>query len=494
MKILHLGKYYPLKGGMEKAVLDIVEEFSGRGIQCDLLCVSTAEPGVVELNDYARIYATAAVCHANSVSISPSMIPMLRRICDQYDIIHVHCPNPMATLALYLSGYKGKVVVHWHSDILRRRISLKFYLPLQSWLIRRADVIVGTSPVYLEQSPFLQKEKAKLRTIPLGVSPVHPHPDGVRAIRERYAGRKIVFALGRLIAYKGFNHLIEAAALLPDDYVVLIGGTGPLSGQLAAQIEAAGIGHKAVLLGYIPAEAVDNYYGACDVFCLSSIWKTEAFGMVQIEAMSCAKPVVATNIPGSGVPWVNAHGVSGLNVEPENPAALAKAIVEITASDAVYEQFCERAAQRYASLFTKERMMREYHALYASLMEPEASLADVQFHPIADGVGRLSPAMETSGRPDNEKKALKIKEGLSLRRLRDKYMVVDSNSDNVNMASVYSLNEAAALLWQKLEHDDCTRSELIELLCSIYDVNVETAANDVERQLEEWSAYGLLEA
>ena len=89
---------------------------------------------------------------------------------------------------------------------------------------------------------------------------------------------------------------------------------------------------------------------------------------------------------------------------------------------------------------------------------------------------------------------MKIKEGLSLRRLRDKYMVVDSNSDNVNMASVYSLNEAAALLWQKLEHDDCTRSELIELLCSIYDVNVETAANDVERQLEEWSAYGLLEA
>ena len=71
MKILHLGKYYPLKGGMEKAVLDIVEEFSGRGIQCDLLCVSTAEPGVVELNDYARIYATAAVCHANSVGFTP---------------------------------------------------------------------------------------------------------------------------------------------------------------------------------------------------------------------------------------------------------------------------------------------------------------------------------------------------------------------------------------------------------------------------------------
>lgn len=94
MKILHLGKYYPLKGGMEKAVLDIVEEFSGRGIQCDLLCVSTAEPGVVRLNDCARIYATAAVCHANSVSIAPSMIPMLRRICDQYDIIPRALPQP----------------------------------------------------------------------------------------------------------------------------------------------------------------------------------------------------------------------------------------------------------------------------------------------------------------------------------------------------------------------------------------------------------------
>ena len=263
----------------------------------------------------------------------------------------------MATLALYLSGYKGKVVVHWHSDILRQRISLKFYLPLQSWLIRRADVIVGTSPVYLEQSPFLQKEKAKLRTIPLGVSPVHPHPDGVRAIRERYAGRKIVFALGRLIAYKGFNHLIEAAALLPDDYVVLIGGTGPLSGQLAAQIEAAGIGHKAVLLGYIPAEAVDDYYGACDVFCLSSVHKTEAFGIVQIEAMSCGKPVVATRIPQSGVAYVNANGISGLNVAPGNARELADAIQSITQDETTYKRYSAGARKRYDEQFTKKRMI-----------------------------------------------------------------------------------------------------------------------------------------
>jgi rhamnosyl/mannosyltransferase len=81
--------------------------------------------------------------------VSPAMVSHLRMIASEYDIIHVHHPDPMAALALRLSGYQGKVVLHWHSDIVKQKKLLSLYLPLQKWLIRRADLIVGTTPVYL---------------------------------------------------------------------------------------------------------------------------------------------------------------------------------------------------------------------------------------------------------------------------------------------------------------------------------------------------------
>lgn len=87
------------------------------------------------------------------------------------------------------------------------------------------------------------------------------------------------------MAYKGYRYLIEAARYLTDDYVVLIGGSGPLMCELQAEIETRGVEDKVRLLGRIPDGELPAYYGACDVFCLSSVQKTEAFGIVQIEAM-----------------------------------------------------------------------------------------------------------------------------------------------------------------------------------------------------------------
>ena len=367
MKVLHLGKFYPMDGGMERVILDIVEHFSERHVVCDLLCVATDKPRHVTLNEYGHICTTKSIFHAKSVSVSPSMISVLRKICNQYDIIHIHCPNPMACLALFLSGFKGKVVLHWHSDILKQKILLKFYKPLQSWLRNRAYVITGTARVYLDESPYLQGSKDKLRAVPLGVGRVVPVQEKVEEIKSRYKGKKIVFSLGRLIAYKGFKYLVEAAPLLGDDYVVLIGGSGPLHGSLAKQIKERGLQDKVFMLGHVSDDDLRNYYGACDVFCLSSIWKTEAFGLVQIEAMSCGTPIVATNIKGSGVPWVNKDGYSGRNVEPKDPKALAEAIMEITASDEIYNRYSMQARRRYDEEFTKERMLREYERVYASL-------------------------------------------------------------------------------------------------------------------------------
>lgn len=368
MKILQLGKFYPIRGGVEKVMYDLMMGLSELGVSCDMLCaLSDGGSRIVRLNENARLIGCRTWVKLAATMISPDMILTLRRVCREYDVIHVHHPDPMACLALLLSGYKGKVVLHWHADIEKQKVLLRFYMPLQKWLLKRADVIVGTTPVYLAASPYLKSVQDKVCCLPIGVEPVLPPVEEAAKIRSSYPGKKIIFSLGRLVAYKGFSYLVEAAQYLGDDYVVLIGGAGPLEAELKSQIQALGLEDKVKLLGRISDEEVVAHYGACTLFCMSSVFKTEAFGIVQIEAMSCGKPIVATRIPGSGVAWVNEHKVSGLNVEPMNAQQLAEAIVAIAENENVYKTYCEGAAQRYRELFTKQSMIANVQEIYSKL-------------------------------------------------------------------------------------------------------------------------------
>ncbi|MBQ5903121.1 MAG: glycosyltransferase, partial [Alistipes sp.] len=174
----------------------------------------------------------------------------------------------------------------------------------------------------------------------------------------------IIFSLGRLVEYKGFEHLIEAARYLGDEYVILIGGSGPLKETLQAEIDRLGLNERVKLLGFLRDQDLPAYYEACDLFCLSSVFKTEAFGIVQIEAMSYGKPVVATTIEGSGVHWVNAEGVSGLNARKGDAQALAQAIQAITSHPLVYERYTEGARKRFQEMFTLQHMIDNTLAIY----------------------------------------------------------------------------------------------------------------------------------
>ena len=421
MKILQLGKFYPVLGGVEKVMFDLTvglseeglseeglseeglseeglseeglsEEglsevglsevgfsevglskvgFSEEGVECDMMCAGSDGRGteVIRLNPHGRILCHRTLIEAAKTTIAPSMVTRLRRIAKDYDIIHIHHPDPMAAMALRLSGYKGKVVLHWHSDILSQKALLRFYLPIQNWLIKRADTIVGTTPVYLAESPYLQGVQEKCRCIPIGIEPInHQRQRKGREIRNEYSGRRIIFSLGRLVEYKGYRYLIEAAKYLDDSFMLLIGGGGPLRESLQREIDELGVGSRVKLLGKVPQEDLASYYGACELFCMSSVMKTEAFGIVQIEAMSAGRPVVATKIPESGVSWVNEDGVSGINVAPRDSKAIAEAILTITDNEATWKKFSAGAAKRFAENFTKEKMISKCLNIYAETL------------------------------------------------------------------------------------------------------------------------------
>ncbi|MGM9741756.1 MAG: glycosyltransferase [Candidatus Cryptobacteroides sp.] len=368
MRILQVGKFYPVRGGVEKVMYDLMTGLSEHGEKCDMLCAASEGPTRVQrVNDNADLILCRTLRKVAATMISPAMIMELRRRCRYYDIIHIHHPDPMAALALRLSGYRGPVVLHWHSDILKQKFLLRFFKPLQDWLIRRSARIVGTTMYYLEKSPYLVDESGKFVPLHIGIDPVIPDEADVEAVRNRYPGRKLVFSLGRLVEYKGFSYLVDAAEFLPDDYLILIGGTGPLEEELRAQIASKGLQDKVMLLGRVPDEELPAYYGASSVFVLSSVQKTEAFGIVQIEAMSCGTPVVATKIPGSGVSKVNADGVSGINVDTHDAAAIAGAIKSIAEDRNAYENYSSGAYGRFNRYFTKDRMISDCLEIYRNL-------------------------------------------------------------------------------------------------------------------------------
>lgn len=369
MKVLQLGKFYPIKGGVEKVMYDLTTGLSQMGCRCDMLCAACDkdEIGEKQLNERSKLMCERSFAKIKATMMSPSMIFRMWKIKDEYDIVHVHHPDPMACLALRLSGFKGKVALHWHSDIIKQKKLLKLYKPLQSWLINRSDIIIGTTPVYLESSPWLKDVQDKTVCLPIGVPPLDVDVKGAADLREQYKEKKIIFSLGRLVPYKGYKYLVDSARYLDDSYVVIIGGGGPLMESLQEQIEKSGLQDKVKLLGRLSDREVSAYFGACDLFCMSSVYATEAFGIVQIEAMSAGKPVVATKIPGSGVSWVNAHKESGINVEPKDSEALAGAFKRILECENTYNTYSEQASQRYWNMFTKTKMIENCIEIYKNL-------------------------------------------------------------------------------------------------------------------------------
>ena len=372
MKVLQLTKFYaPAKGGIETVVLELAQGMNRSGVDVQVLCAGTERR-----TRHDRTSEGIAITRAGSMgkllstSMAPALIPHARRLAAGVDVIHVHMPDPMAALALWVTRPAAKVVVHWHSDVVRQRTALRLYQPLQRWVLRRADAIIATSEPYAQSSRWLPPWKDKTVVIPIGISDHRglSQPETVRRIRERFGGREIVFSLGRMTYYKGFDVLMDAAASIPDHCVIVVGGDGELLEYYQSEARRRGLAGRIHFVGRIPDHELASYFEAASMFCLPSTQRAEAYGVVLLEAMAMAKPVIATQIPGSAVPWVNQSEVTGLNVAVGDAAALARAVSRIATDEACALRFGEAARVRYEQCLSADTMVRSTMALYAELL------------------------------------------------------------------------------------------------------------------------------
>jgi len=367
VRVLHIYKDYypPTCGGIEIAINRIIE---GTRDQCDdiavLICSRKHKSEFAEVEG-TPVYKAGEWGRFLSAPLSPYFPYWLKRL--RADILHYHVPNPTGDISHLLVRPKGKVVVHYHSDIVRQKSWLRLYGPFRAAFLERANRIIVTSPNYLESSEVLQPFRHKCEVVPLGIpmirfSPSSDVEDMAQVIRRRY-GMKLVLFVGILRYYKGLQVLIRSMKHV--DGQLLIVGNGPLLPDLIEYTQTLEYAHRIVFLGQV--ESVIPYYYAADVFCLPSLFRTEAFGLVLAEAATCGLPLVSTEL-GTGTSFVNQHETTGLVVPPNDEKALAEALNTLLSDCALRIRYGIAARKRAYELFTQEQMAKNILRIYRRVL------------------------------------------------------------------------------------------------------------------------------
>ncbi len=365
LRILEVNKaYYPHIGGIESLIKQYSEElseFPNTTVQV-LACRDNRGKGSVEIIDGINVTRCASWGTYFSCPISFSFIKNFRKMAKNADVVEIHVPFPLADLALMLSGYKGKVVVAWHSDVVKQKKLLALYKPLMKYLMKRADKIIVATEGHIKGSDYLQDYKDKCVVIPYGLTlseyEMTGHSPVLTDKLNKSSNKKVLFS-GRLVPYKGIDVLINAFKNV-EGAELFISGEGPLEEQLKAQ--AAGMEDKIHFLGFLSDEDHKAAYADCDMFVLPSVLKSEAFGIVQMEAMAFGKPVINTNLP-SGVPYVSVAGKTGLTVEPYDVNGLCEAINKLVGDDALRAQYGKAARLRVEECFNEQDVIKKLYNL-----------------------------------------------------------------------------------------------------------------------------------
>lgn len=367
MKILQIGKF-PKEycGGVENAVFSLSEALAqNHDVEVVTSSLGHGSGGVRtgrllcrQLPTWFRLFATP---------MTPALVSHLRRA-SGFDIIQISFQNPMAAVAYLLARPKGQLVVWYHHDIVRQSVLGLLLRPLLQRVLKKAAQIVATSAAYAQNSPVLSQFSAKTTVIPLGIDATRLNTAPMRAqaqrLRSRHASPLVLF-IGRLVYYKGLTYLIEAMKGLGAKLMII--GSGPLEAQLRGCARRSGVADNIIFHTVPREESLGQYLHACDLLVLPSTCRTEAYGLVLLEAMACAKPVVTTEL-GTGTSFVCQHGVTGLVVPPRDAAALREAISALLADPSLARRMGEAGKQRVERHFSAAAMTRSFLELYRRLL------------------------------------------------------------------------------------------------------------------------------
>lgn len=390
MKILHIYKDYPpILGGIENHVQLLAQGQAAAGHDVTALVTNPAGMRTTVLTE-AGVRVIRAARLATVASTPLSLVLPWQLLRQRPDVVHLHYPYPVGEVSQWLLRRGRATVLSYHADIVRQAGILRFYKPLLRRVLRRSDAIIIGSPP-MRGGVFLGEHQAKLHLIPYGIplarfraEPAEADLTRVRAQIDAafppatftasasnaatqtppHADTSTLLFVGRLRYYKGLDWLIRALPQVPARLVVA--GIGPLEAEWRALAAEIGVAERIAWLGETPDADLPALYHLADLFVLPASHPSEAFGLVQVEAMAAGVPSVCTEL-GTGTSYVNRDGVTGRVVPPRDPQALADAINSLLADPAQRAALGAAAQARVAAEFDLDVMVARVLGLYQTL-------------------------------------------------------------------------------------------------------------------------------
>lgn len=393
MRILHIGKYFPpVKGGMERFLGDLVA--AQRRAGDDVSVLVHAGPGPAARDDPGWLMRCPVWLKVIFTPISTRFPFWLRRAVrrNKPHVIHMHMPNPSAFWALLLPSARDiPWVVHWQSDVELSqravRLAYPFYRILERALLERAECIVATSQEYLDASAPLRPWRHKCLVVPLGVDPARlPEVRPSDAQGLWLTDKLRVLAAGRLTYYKGFETLLQAVLDDTDKELVIV-GEGEERPRLEKIIRDSRARPDVRLLGELDDGTLAALMASCDVFCLPSRERTESFGIVLMEAMRYGKPLLVSEVRGSGVNWVARNGQNAMVVPPGDPSSWRAALTVLASSPAKRQMLGHLGHERYAREFDIAAIAGRIADVYDLALRIRSQDDTPRLAPVAAGLG-----------------------------------------------------------------------------------------------------------
>ncbi len=374
MKILHLGKYFPPDyGGVERVTYVTANGAVEAGYDVTVIVFNSSQKYKREKIGGIKVIRLPRIVKIFRTPFTTPIVSLIKEI--KPDLIHLHIPNPWFELNLLfylILNPKTKIVATYHSDVINytpihfigNLIRYIYIFPLLKLFCKR---IMATSPNYVKGSFILSNVSEKVSVIPLGIDiPRYKTKEKIKS------DKKNLLFVGRLFPYKGLEYLLYAVKIISDirkDFILYVVGEGELRKKLEKEVKSLMIEDFVKFVGKLSDKEVLKYYNSCDIFILPSIFKSEAFGITQLETMAFGKPIISTNIDGSGVSYVNINSVTGITVEPKNSKALANAIIKLLDNEQLRLRMGRNGRERLKKYFDQDKMVKDILNVYKDVLK-----------------------------------------------------------------------------------------------------------------------------
>ena len=372
MKVLHVYRtYFPdPPGGLQEAIRQIALSTQSFGVQTQILTLSPQpEPRTLSrpegLVHRSTSYAAPASCDLGGIDVFREF----ERLVSESDVVHYHFPWPFADVLHFLMRPKIPAVLTYHSDIVRQKTLGVVYTPLMRWMLGQMSAIVATSPTYARTSPVLsdQRHFGRVSSIPLGIVEENDPINSDMGVFDRLGLKQnepYFLFVGVLRYYKGLHFLVEAAKQVGAR--IVLAGSGPEAAALKSKATELGVSNV-IFAGQVTDSEKVALFRHCRGVVLPSNVRSEAFGMVLIEAGKYGRPMISCEV-GSGTSYANLHGETGFVVPPGNPEALADAMNLLLSDQALCSRLGKAARDRYVNFFSGEALGRSYSMLYQDVV------------------------------------------------------------------------------------------------------------------------------